>query len=179
MPSSTKFLPIAKGAQGSTNVSWVAPSGKSFPARVTGQTLVNEVQTVTVTAAITGTYTLTIPGYGTTAAIAFDATAGAVQSAIRAVHADLAGVTVTGGPSNTSALVVTFAGGTTSGKNIAQMTSTNSTTGGSIAHATTTQGSGFNTFSLYVPGLPHASRVKTGVAKRTAMTQVNVWYSYL
>lgn len=95
---------------------------------------VSEVQTVTITGAPTGgTFTLTLDGQ-TTAAIAYNATAAAVKTALEALP-NVDQVTVTG----TGPYVVTFAGGA----NVPQMTATASLTGGSspaVAVATTTGG---------------------------------------
>jgi hypothetical protein len=105
-----------------------------------GQTA--EVQTVTITGSPTdGTFTL---GYktDTTAAIAYNATASAVQAALEALPSIAPGdVTVTGGPGPGTPYVVTF-GGTQTG-DVPQMAATGSFTGGSspaIAVTTTTAG---------------------------------------
>jgi hypothetical protein len=69
----------------------------------------NEAQTVTITGTPTGgTFTLTWNGQ-TTAAIAYNATAAAVQSALLALsNMPESGVTVTGGPGPGTAYTVTF-----------------------------------------------------------------------
>jgi len=94
-----------------------------------------EVQTVTITGAPTGgTFTLTGPG-GTTPAIAFNASATTVQTAVRTIAP---GVTVTG--ANGGPWTVRFPA--TAG-NVAQMTATSSLTGGTtpgVTVATTTPG---------------------------------------
>lgn len=100
----------------------------------------SEVQTVTITGGPTGgSFTLTYDGQ-TTAAIAFNATAAAVQSALRALsNMPESGVSVTGGPGPSTAWTVTFA----DGANVSQMTATSSLTGGTtpaVAVATSTQG---------------------------------------
>lgn len=100
-----------------------------------------EIQSVTVTGGPTGgTYTLTFNGQ-TTAAIAFNATAAAVQAALVALsNVGVGGVAVTGvagGP-----YAVTFQGALAN-TNVAQMTATASLTGGStpgVTVATTTGG---------------------------------------
>lgn len=97
-----------------------------------------EVQTVTITGGPTGgSFTLTFQGE-TTAAIAYNATAAAVQTALRAldnIGAGQVGVTGSaGGP-----YTVTF----TDMDNVTQMTATSSLTGGTtpgVTVATTTQG---------------------------------------
>lgn len=105
----------------------------------------SEVQTVQVDGTA-GDFTLTFDGE-TTAAIAFNATAAAMQTALEALsNVNPGDVTVTGGPGGaggTTPYTVTF-GGQYVGVNVPQMTSTNNLTGGgdAITHATTTQGGG-------------------------------------
>lgn len=104
----------------------------------------DEVQTVTITGTPTGgTYTLTFDGQ-TTAGIAYDATAGAVQSALEALSNVAPGdVACTGGPHPGTPVVVTF-GGTYDGEDVPQMTgSAASLTGGTtpaVNVSTTTPG---------------------------------------
>lgn len=103
----------------------------------------NEVQTVTITGTPTGgTFTLTYAGQ-TTAGIAYNAIASAVQSALLALsNLDTGDVTVSGGPGPATAWVVTFSGGLAN-ENVAQMTATSSLTGGTtpaVAVTTTTGG---------------------------------------
>lgn len=101
-----------------------------------------EVQTVTVTGTPTGgTFTLTFDG-ATTAAIAFDAVAADVQSALEALaNVEPGDVTATGGPLP-AAVTVTFTG--FAGTNVPQMTADASgLTGGTdpdVVVATTTEG---------------------------------------
>lgn len=119
-----------------------AEAGKVGP--YMGGTAVNEVQTVTVTGTPTGgTFRLAFRGQAT-AAIAFNAAAAAVQTALL----DLPGVgptdlAVTGGPAPGTPFTVTF-GGNLAGQNVDAITlDTNSLTGGAtptVAIATTTQG---------------------------------------
>lgn len=98
----------------------------------------SEIQTVTISGSPTGgKFTLTFDGQ-TTGDIAYNATAAAVQSALRALS-NVAGdeVTVTG--SGGGPYTVTFS----MGRNVPQMTATGSLTGGStpgVAVATSTQG---------------------------------------
>jgi hypothetical protein len=99
-----------------------------------------EVQTVTITGTPTGgTFTLTFSGR-TTDAIAYNATAATVQTALRNLpNVGAAGVTVTGGPGPGTAWVVTFA----ATGDVPQMTATGSFTGGTtpaVAVTTTTAG---------------------------------------
>lgn len=101
----------------------------------------NEVQTVTVTGSPTGgTFTLTFSGQ-TTAAIAHNATAAAVQTALEGLsNVNPGDVTVTGNAGGP--YTVTF-GGQYLGDNVAQMTATASLTGGTtpgVTVATTTAG---------------------------------------
>lgn len=101
----------------------------------------SESQTVTITGTPTGgTFTLTWDGQ-TTAAIAYNATASAVQSALRALsNMPESGVTVTGGPGPGTPYVVTFYDRV----NVAQMTASGaSLTGGTspaVGVATTVGG---------------------------------------
>lgn len=126
-PADTKVLPsgVALAKIGDVFVPW---SGA------------NEVQTVTITGIPTGgTFTLTFQGE-TTAAIAFNANAAAVQAALEALsNIEVGDVVVTG---TNPAFTVTF-GGELGGENVSQLTSTGSLTGGTapaVAHATTTAG---------------------------------------
>jgi Baseplate J-like protein len=103
---------------------------------------VNEKQTVTITGSPTGgTFTLTYSGQ-TTAAIAYNANAAAVQSALVALsNIGVGDVTVTGGALPGTAVVVEFTGAL-AGTNVSQMTASSSLTGGSspAVTVTTTQG---------------------------------------
>lgn len=93
--------------------------GKVGPYQGGGAPGTNEVQTLTKTGTWSaGTYTLTVLGQ-TTAALAYNATAADVQTAVRAAVAastdgsiaDQAdGIVITGGPLSTTPLVVTFNG---------------------------------------------------------------------
>lgn len=97
-----------------------------------GGTGVNEVQTVTIpTTATGGTYTLTYSGQ-TTGAIAYNANAATVQTALLALsNLDTGDVVVSGGPGGTAALVITF-GGTLAETNVGQITATGSLTGAAV-----------------------------------------------
>lgn len=105
----------------------------------------NEVQRVTITGSPTGgTFTLTYDGQ-TTAGIAFDATAAAVQSALEALSNIAAGdVSCSGGPLPGTPVDVTFTGQLGS-RNVVEMTADGSgLTGGTSPTAnvsTTTEGS--------------------------------------
>lgn len=101
-----------------------------------------EAQTVTITGVPTGgTFTLTYKS-DTTAAIAFNATASAVQTALEGLASLTPGdVTVTGGPGPGTPYVVTFGGDQTG--DVPQMSATGSFTGGTspaVAVTTTTAG---------------------------------------
>jgi hypothetical protein len=115
----------------------------------------SEAQTVTITGSPAGgTFTLTYSSE-TTAGIAYNATAAAVQSALEALPSLSAGdVTVTGGPGPGTPYVVTF-GGRLAGQNVAQMTTSGAgLTGGTTpasAVTTTTAGGGTATDGLDVP----------------------------
>jgi hypothetical protein len=120
---------------------------------------VNEVQTIALTGTPTGgTFTVVVLGQ-TTAAIAFNANAAAVQTAINNALAALGStwtVTVTAGPLP-AAVTVTFDGAGVSGRNQPQMSlGTNSLTGGTsptAAFATTTPGrSGRRYVQVDLPG---------------------------
>ncbi len=105
----------------------------------------NEVQTVTITGTPTGgTFTLTYEGQ-TTTALAYNATASAVDTALEALsNIGVGDVTVTGGPAPGTPFTVTFTGALAGG-NRSQMTANGSFTGGTtpaIAVTTTTPGLG-------------------------------------
>lgn len=118
--------------------------GKAMTEAVTlGVLGTNEVQTVTISGSPTGgTFTLTYGGQ-TTAAIAYNATASAAQTALQAlstIGAD--NVTVGGGPGPGTPYTVTFVG-RLGGQNVALMTAAHAFTGGTtpaIAVAETTAG---------------------------------------
>lgn len=106
-------------------------------------TATNEVQRATITGTPTGgTFTLTYGGQ-TTAAIAYNAAAAAVQTALTALSTVGAGnVVVSGGPGPGTPYTFTFQG-TLAGTDVAQMTATGSFTGGTtpaIAITTITPG---------------------------------------
>lgn len=90
----------------------------------------NLAQTVTITGTPTGgTFTLTFEG-NTTAAIAFNATAANVKTALTALpNVNTSDVAVTGGPGPGTPYVVTFSGNLS--YNVGVMTATGSFTGGS------------------------------------------------
>lgn len=109
-----------------------------------GGTLQNEVQVVTITGTPTGgTFRLAFRGQAT-AAIAYNAAASAVQSALLALgNVGASDLAVTGGPGPGTPYTVTY-GGNLAGQNVDALTlDTNSLTGGTnptVAITTTTQG---------------------------------------
>lgn len=140
---------IRKARDGSV---FIAPYASSAITTISSSTT-NEVQTITITGTPAGgTFTLTYAGQ-TTAGIAYNAIAGAVQTALEALSNIAPGdVAVTGGPGPGTPYVVTFIG-TLSATNVAQMTATSSLTGGSspaIAVTTTTPGVAVDLFTLPV-----------------------------
>ncbi len=101
-------------------------------------TPVNEVQVITVNNGPTaGTFTLTFQGQ-TTAGIAYNAAASAVQSALEALSNIAAGEAVVtgnaGGP-----YTLTFSGGTLAGTDVSEMTGSGALLTGSSVYAATTQ----------------------------------------
>jgi hypothetical protein len=97
----------------------------------------NEVQRVEVTAATDGTFTLTFDGQ-TTAAIAYNAAAADMQTALEGLPNIASGdVTATGGPLSTAPVDVEFAGQYL-GTDVPQMTSDNTNLVGTGAAATVT-----------------------------------------
>lgn len=101
----------------------------------------DEIQTVTITGTPTGgTFTLTFLGQ-TTAAIAYNAAAAAVQTALLALSTlDTGDVTVTGGPGPATPWVANFSGGQYDNLNVPQMTATGSFTGGTTPTVAVTTG---------------------------------------
>lgn len=136
VPGSTKKQQAALAVTKSKTVAFYLYSNTEVTLAYNG---VNEVQTVTISAT-GGTFTLTFGGY-TTSAIAYNATASAVQTALQALTSIGSGnVTVSG--SAGGPYTVTFVGdlGLT---NVAQMTGSGaSLTGGAgtVTIATTTGG---------------------------------------
>lgn len=99
----------------------------------------NEVQTVTVSGATTGSIRLTFDGQQT-GNIAFNANAATVQAALLALsNLDTGDVVCGGGALNTSPVTVTF-GGRYAGANVPQITVQNVDADGSRSTATTTPG---------------------------------------
>lgn len=100
----------------------------------------NEVQEFDLGEATAGTFTISCDGE-TTAAIAYDATAAAVQAALEALsNIDPGDVMVTGGPLPGTAVVISF-GGRHAGKDVPEITIDDSgLTGATVTIATTTAG---------------------------------------
>jgi hypothetical protein len=135
---------------GSARIVIADPLAVAFPVKLndivrTALTTANEIQTVTITGAPTGgSFTLTFRG-ATTAAIAWNAVAAAVQTALELLGTiGTGGVLVAGGPGPTTPYTVTFQN-QLGGQNVTQMTATAAFTGGTtpaIAVTTTTPGFG-------------------------------------
>jgi PKD repeat protein/type 1 glutamine amidotransferase len=101
----------------------------------------NETQTVRVAGTASGTFTLTFDGQ-TTAAIAWDATAAAIQSALEALsNVEPGDVVATGGPVNTANVSVNFRG-RFSQTNVSQMVAA-AAGGATVTTATTQEGDWF------------------------------------
>lgn len=145
---------IAAAGTSGAELAWFGPTGTTAPVDSTTALAspANEVQTITITGTPTGgTFTLTYGGQ-TTSAIAFNATASAVQAALVALTSvGSGGVTVSGGPGPGTPYVATF-GGLLAGMNLSNMTATGTFTGGTtpaIAVTETTPGaSGFSSAGL-------------------------------
>ena len=118
-------------------------SGDGFAKAVlAGQALggiVNEIQSLTGTAVTAGTFTLSFNGE-VTAPIVFNASAAIIQAAIEALPTPQPGdVLCTGGPINTTPVVITWLGAY-AGQNVAQIIVSNTGLTGTIAATTTTPG---------------------------------------
>lgn len=134
---------IRKARDGSV---FIAPYSATGITTLSAGDQANEVQTVTITGTPTGgSFTLTYAGQ-TTAGIAYNANAAAVQSALEALSNLVPGdVTVGGGPGPGTPFTVTF-GGSLAASDVAQMTGSGaSLTGGTspaVGVSTTTPGVG-------------------------------------
>lgn len=102
----------------------------------------NEVQTLTEGTPMTaGTYTLGFRGQ-TTSAIAYNATAATIQSALEALLSiGVGNVAVTGGPVDTTPATITFQG-QLAGQDVPVLTSVQTSLTGTFTHGTTTPGTG-------------------------------------
>jgi hypothetical protein len=120
---------------------------------------IDEVQTLSITGAPTGgTFTLSFNGQ-TTAAIAYNATAAQVQTALRALSRLGAGIVVGGGPLPGTAVTITFTGAKLGKKDQPLITvASNALTGGTAPAPTvveTTKGdSKFANLYVLLSGLP-------------------------
>src|SRR5207248_371548 len=122
----------------------------------------DEVQQIATTGTVTaGTFTVTF-GASTSAAIAWNATAAAVQTALQAMSSIGANnMLCGGGPLPATPVTLTFVG-TLANTNVAQVTTTDSLTGGSTSISTTTAGvAPGNTISLKA-GIPLTWGVSAG-----------------
>jgi hypothetical protein len=139
-------LPLAKATSGA-NAGFYVP----LAARP------NEGQTVTITGTPTGgTFTLTLDGE-TTGAIAYNAAASAVTTALEGLsNIRVGAVVVTGGPGPGTPWVVTFSGTQHQGTDMPQMTAASSLTGGTsptvVVTTTTAGGSGVSDNSDVLAG---------------------------
>ena len=142
-------------------------------------TITDEVQTVTVTNGdTTDSFTLTYSGQ-TTGAIAWDASAATVTSALEALSNIAVGEVVVTyvSAADGGVYTITFAG-TLADTNVAQLTST--PTGCSVAHATTTAGGSTTDLTGAIPtiagsqlvavGSPTNPLFKTGEGKALSVT---------
>lgn len=114
----------------------------------------NEVQTLSITGTPTGgTFTLTYAGQ-TTGAIAYNASASTVQTALIALsNLNTGDVVCTGGALPGTAITITF-GATLANTDVALITSTDSLTGGTspATHLTETTKGGDHVFAFYAKG---------------------------
>jgi hypothetical protein len=146
-------------------------------AAVTPTAAANEVQSVIATGASAGTFTLTFDGE-TTAAIAYNANAAAVQSALEALsNINPGDVTVAGGPLPGTATTITF-GGQYANTDVPQMTAdSGSLTGGTAVVSTTTPGAaGAGTYELLADG--QTSTCVLTVPTTTAWSDVGDLYAF-
>lgn len=104
-------------------------------------------QTVTVTGTPTGgTFTITVPGFGTTGSIAYNATAAQVQTALEGLLG-VGKITVTGGPLPGTAVKLVFQ------DTQSPITTTNSFTGGSTPNTTLVDNGYKRGFKAEYPGV--------------------------
>jgi hypothetical protein len=121
-----------------------------------------EVQTLAASAATAGTFTLTFDGQ-TTAPLPYTATAAAIQAALQALsNVGVGGITATGGPANTTNVVLTFAGPLATGNQSLLVLDKSLLTGGGAAAVTETTRGAYQyvseirkgTFVVYDPANP-------------------------
>lgn len=136
----------------------------------------SEVQSINLGAATAGTITIGFEGE-TTAAIAYNATAAAVQSALDALsNVDPGDITVTGGP--LPGTVTLSFGGRYSGRDVAAVTVTpTGLTGGTVTVTTVTAGGSAVTDgrTKLVGFLYNPTRVPASTATRVAATVVDAY----
>jgi hypothetical protein len=164
----------ALGVADAQILSWFTRRGVTPVWHLDGPTGTAEVQTVTITGSPTGgTFTLTYSGQ-TTAAIAYNATAATVQSALEALsNIEPNDIVVAGGPGPATPWTVTFEagdlGGQFDGTNVAQMTASGAgLTGGTtpaVAVTTTTGGGG----AITVNGVSISSQTYANAAAGAAI----------
>jgi hypothetical protein len=131
----------------------VKRSGATFKKSAGTGTGTAEVQTLAASGATAGTFTLTFNGQ-TTSALAFSATAAQVQTALQALTTvGNGGITATGGPAQTTNIVLTFAGTLlgTGNQPLIVLDKSGLTGGGAAAVSETTRGQ-----------LPYTSEIKKG-----------------
>lgn len=161
----------------------VLPGGATYPAgQVLGLvpgtgTAVNEVQTVTITGTPTGGSIRLIFNGQTTAAIAYNAAAAAVQAALEALsNVGVGQVTCGGGAFPGTAVTVTFTG-TLAGRAPPTLVATSSLTGGSspaVAVAVTTAGKPAGGYwKDYNDALSDGSQVARAILKESVTTAEN------
>lgn len=169
-----KLLPLYDAAKAQEHCVNLAPNTTFARGTVLGQITnsANDVQTITVSGTPTGgTFTLKLEypvgNVQTTGAIAYNATASAVQTALAALpNVGSGNVSCSGGAFPGTAVVATFQGGL-AGRPIPVMTlGTNSLSGGSsptagVAHTTTGRTAG--TFKAYADGNSDGSQAAKAI----------------
>lgn len=130
----------------------------------------SEAQTLTETGAPTGgTFTLTFAGQ-TTAPLAYNATAAQVKSALEALSTvNFGAVTTTGGPLNTTPVVVTFGGGQFELTSPSLMTTNSAGLTGGTTPAVTAAITTTTTSTTVVSGVSIASQVYANAAAGSAV----------
>ena len=125
---------------------------------VVGVTDPRETQTITITGTPTGgTFTLTFGGQ-TTAAIAYNASAATVETALEALSSIGSGnVSCTGGALPGTAVICDFTGGDLAGSIPALMTSTDSLTGGVTPASAITEDTTYTWKQLAVVGVDNTN----------------------
>lgn len=151
---------------------------------ISGDTAINEVQTLTMNGTPTGG-TVVMQALGQQFSLAYNTSSGAAQTAINNALAALGSgysVGVTGGPWPGTPLVVTFSGTEVAGRNVPMIsTVTNSLTGGSTPNVTVVQTTpGYEAaegITLTIPGFWSAADIGQTDAG-TAMYQLSMDYIY-